>query len=146
MTPAQARRRSIQLARHALRVAAAGDLPRAHRIIARIRDETGSDGLMHALATWCDMLIRNAPEYAPGPVTLRWVDAATGRPRTGNDQIPPDIEWAGQFIAAYAADDPATAAALISTVTPDNVTGRVNAVLDQAILRIQGGPGRQRPQ
>lgn len=132
-------RRAMELAGAALTAALGGDWGRAGKLLQRVGDECGPDGVERAMLGWCDTLVAKMG-VAPGtPVRIAFQEAGDGKPVTDADEVSrEEIVWAGRMVAARAAADHAAWGALIDAL-PDDPRGvgrHVGAVLEVAALMI----------
>ena len=98
----------------ALHLAMAGDLPGA---VEQINPLNGTPGLQVAVLGWADTYIQTLhPEHQYGrPFAIAWRDLESTTPDAvlGAADVPAPVRWAGQIIAARAANDPDTYVALM---------------------------------
>lgn len=91
-------------------------------VVEAIYRSFGRDGLYAAAIGWCDVVLRRMPGYEHGAqVYLAWEDVDTGR-IIHAEETPPIARWAGQMLAARAADDEAFSRALFNAVPADEET------------------------
>ncbi|MBA9003697.1 hypothetical protein [Thermomonospora cellulosilytica] len=139
-------RRAMDLAGAALTAAREDEWKRAGRMLQRINDECGPDGMQRAMLAFCDTALTRSEITPGGPVRIAF-KALDGDGRiTGADEVPrPEIVWAGRMLGARAADDRATWDALIDALPDDprEVGRHVGAVLEVVVMTIrlaeQGG-------
>src|SRR5437762_1845608 len=98
MTP-DAVEKSRALAAIALQLARNGDWARAARTVQRIDGLLGADGMLIAVAGWCDTLARHLGITGDRPIELRFHELESGVTETA-DEVTPEIAWAGQLITA----------------------------------------------
>jgi len=131
----------MKLAQIALYAEMANKTDEAVKALKAISDETGGEGLMDAILGWCDTLIGNTPGIEVGkPVKVAWMEAETRRINSGPDEVHPTAVWAGQLIAARAADDADTFHALLESVPhqpPTAMGDHVYALLQMVSLNLR---------
>lgn len=100
--------------------------------------EHGADAVVEAMQAWADTALAYRPPPRPGqPFRLGFLNADTGR-ITGADEVAPAQAWAGQLIAARAADDHSMFRALVeSTRDTEEWSRRVWALLHVCALNIR---------
>lgn len=142
----KAERRALRLASDALRCAVAGDRERAFRVVERIGDECGGEGLALAMVGWSDTLIARVPNLTGKPVRLAFMQADSGRVDENADDVPAEVRWSGRLLAARAADDRQTWNALIDALPEDGeqVGHHVGCFLGMVALNIRHYSGGQR--
>ena len=137
------RERGIQLATEALHAAMADDTERARSAIEAINAELGGAGVTLAIVAWCDTLViqyrkvTGTPDDAP--VRLAWQHAETGDiSATGND-VSAEARWAGQVVAARAAQDKAGFNALLGSLPRDGwaIGGYISSLLHCCALTLR---------
>jgi hypothetical protein len=130
-------RKPARLAHQAIAAGSAGRWERALQLVRRINDECGGNGVGLALMVWCETFTRHAYDGEPtGPVKLAFVQM--DEDTEGAHQPPPEVVWAGQLTAAWAARDEDTYEALIATLPDDEalVGKRVVAVLRSTVYAL----------
>lgn len=99
-------------------------------IVDVVRGKSDWDGLYEMCAVWCDSILPTFFGYERGaPVYLLWQEVCTGRMKH-SDEVPPTIRWAGQLLAARAANDEDGSRALFGAVSPDALEEHLGALLD----------------
>lgn len=89
----------------------------------------GREGLYKIALTWCDFVLYKMSGYERGdPVYLVWEDTRTGRITHAHD-TPPTIRWAGQMLAARAADDEVATRSLYLVVPDDEIAEYMTTLL-----------------
>lgn len=134
--------RAREFATRALHAAMREDWDAASAAMTSLSAETGSDGVLWAVLRFCDTIIGRqlAMQGLPGDawdggVRMSWLNTDTGAVGHAG-QVPDSVRWAGQLVAAKAAQDEATFRALIATM-PDDDRGRgryVGALLQSAAI------------
>jgi hypothetical protein len=117
----------------ALVAARCGDWERAVRTVEALAEQYDGEGVQILLLGLADtLLIRlGAPPRPDQTVALMWVDPDRGPIFNADDVSRPEIRWAGRFIAARAAGDNDTCAALVnSCANEDEYSRSVFAVLE----------------
>jgi hypothetical protein len=123
-----------EIAGRALRCAVREDWPGAVRALKQLDAGFGAGGMSVAFAGWCDTLISKQRELGiarPGAARPLWVNTGTGEVGSADD-VPAEVRWAGQLIAARAAwdEDAYTALARAVPRTPEAVTAHVATLLE----------------
>jgi hypothetical protein len=136
----------FELARRALTLAAREDYIEAGHTVTQLGREHGADAVPGAMQCWADTALSYQRPPKPGQtIRLAFLEVSTGR-IGGAGGVPPAKAWAGQFLAARAADDPAMCEALIKSVRGDaEWSERVGAVLQMCGLGVRAAikAGRQ---
>lgn len=132
-------RRLTRLATAALDAMRHGDHAATDRALDQLHARHGMAGITKALVIWCDTALKQVPR-GDGPVELVWKDTATGTVHNGATGVLPAEQWAGQLLAARAADDLPTFTALANAVPPDRVGEHVGAMVQMAARIIEGAP------
>jgi hypothetical protein len=97
----------------------------------------GREGVYRVAVTWCDYILERTPEYQPGePVHLVWEEVATGTIRHA-EEAPPMVRWAGQVLAARAADDQANAWAIFSAVPEEHLAEHMATLLQTLAIQLR---------
>lgn len=139
--PTRTEQRASQLAATALHHGLRGEWKKATRVVQRLSDETGTDGIDWALLRWADTLIARMPGDTNNGIRIMFLDvddAGAGALKANADDVPPPARWAGRMIAARATDDPATWEALKAAVPRDpEIRGQhVAALLETVALTL----------
>lgn len=95
----------VRLAAAAWQYALADKYESAGRMVKRISDECGGEGLAVALRGWCDTYADHARDGAEDirPSQVNFIRTDTGQlDREDSERVPDDVRWAGQLIAARA--------------------------------------------
>lgn len=127
-----------RLAGEALRLAVLGDRAAAYRTVEQLLAEHGPDAVPEAMCAWADAVLAylQPPDHGD-TITLTIRDAITGQPATV-DRMPAPSVWAGQLIAARAADDEPTFRALVNAPTSDReYSARVSAMLMTCAINVR---------
>lgn len=103
----------------------------------KLAAQHGPKGITNALVVWCDAALKQLPP-GDGPVTLEWIDHATGRVTRNPSSVRPAEQWAGRMLAARAARDLDMFTALAQAVPPHAVGEHVGAMVQMAARIIQG--------
>lgn len=136
----------FEAGRRALVLAARLDGAGAAAAVNELASEHGADALPEVMQVWADTMLSYLPPPEPGAaVSLMFLDLASGR-LSGADAVKPPEAWAGQLIAARAADDPVMYRALINSVNGDDEwSERVAAVLKMCGLAVRSALLNQAP-
>lgn len=100
--------KQLRLSWLAYHAALSEDWRRAGRYIERIYHECGADGVTSALMAWCDWYHEHATAGRPGLPSPDpyFVNVKTGeRQLAGDENVPPEVAWAGELIVARASMD-----------------------------------------
>jgi hypothetical protein len=135
----------IRLAAAAFRAAQADKSDSAARLVKRISDECGGEGIFVALMAWIDTYADHATDGAPTRSTPRmaFIQESTGQlDRDDSDRLPADIRWAGMLIAARCGLDEPRFKALINEMPRDgaDIGQYVMAVLLTVARTVNGLP------
>lgn len=136
------------LAGRALTLAMSGQTDRAVNVVKRIAIEHGTGQMPWVVIAWIDAMLAARARIDGGvqagqSVKLGFVHAETGR-RDDATGVPLDVAWAGQAIAARAADDEDMYRALVESCDDNNWGCCVAATLDVCATNIVAdmrGPG-----
>jgi hypothetical protein len=116
-------RQAAELAIEAYDHAYAGRLQEAADVVGRIGEQCGGGGLTTALATWCRKYVAHATDGDKrrlGIPQMVFINDDTGEATDEQStQVPANIRWAGQLIAAYAARDLERCNAVIDELPQD---------------------------
>lgn len=119
------------MASQTLLMAVLGLFGHAYELVRRIESDAGGEAVLDAMIFWVDawLGIQGKP---PEDIAVRLAFRdLTGGPDRDADDVPPEIAWAGRFMAARAAGDDDQIVALINSVPKDALSGgsRVEALL-----------------
>jgi len=141
--PAAAERDQILgLAHVALQAAVNQDRAGATAALKGISDGFGGAGLALAILAWCDAVILRYQQITGTPdgqpVRIAWQEADTGDISVTGRDVPAEVRWAGQLVAARAALDQPAYDALIAVLPGDGLAigGYISALLDGAALTL----------
>lgn len=129
----------LRLASHALKLAIAGQIGPAGRVVGRLAAEHGGQAVWIAMQGWSDTFLVEAGVEGgtDTPVALAFFDNESGRVGMA-DEVPASVAWAGRFIAARAAGDRATCEALFRSVgSSEERAACVGALLTTCALNIR---------
>ncbi|PZG49869.1 hypothetical protein C1I98_11175 [Spongiactinospora gelatinilytica] len=127
-----------KLAAASLGAAVRDDWPAASRTLQALADRFGGDGAVIAMLGWIDTFLDRYGRPAAGQqVRLLFKEETTGT-IGGADSVSDDVQWAGQLMAARAADDQTAFDALINSAPDDETWSRnVAAVLQLTALGLR---------
>lgn len=123
MTEDERRWMVISMASQTLLMAVLGLWDHAYVLVQRIEAEAGGEAVLDAMIFWVDAWLGihgKPPEDIA--VRLAFRDLSGGPDRDADD-VPPEIAWAGRFMAARAAGDDDQIVALINSVPKDAEIG-----------------------
>jgi hypothetical protein len=138
------RKRALELSTVALHSAQLENWARAATAVKALNDELGGEGIMFALAGWCDTLIVRQQEIMGGQdgdiARPAWLNATTGEVALDADDVPPPVRWAGRLVAARAALDHDAWDALIASIpdAPMAASEHVSALLNSVAMTLNG--------
>jgi len=124
--------KQTRLAGLALTAAVAGDWPKASRVVQRISDECGWDGVGEAVQRWIDHFAFTSGAQLGAQFAPAWLNGQTGQ-IDGADDVPPHVRWAGHLMMARINDDPEMFAALgavLQGLTDSDVGLHIGTVLE----------------
>lgn len=132
----------VEPAMLALNVARAGDLRRAAKVVVRLANDRGPEGLCTACLVWAETYINVSSianvdrELVEG---IGFVNAGDGALTTDADTIAPGPRWAGRFLLARVRRDYDQASALIASIAdePDALTDAALALLFSCALGLR---------
>lgn len=135
----------VRLASAAFQAALADKTERAARLVKRISDECGGEGIYVALMAWIDTYADHATDGQPTQSSPRmaFIQESTGQlDRADSDRLPAEIRWAGLLIAARCGLDEPRFKALIDEMPRDGfgIGEHVMAVLLTIARTINGLP------
>lgn len=133
------RERGIRLATDALQAAISQDWD---AVKAAMSAMNGSMALVYAVVAWADWVLaaRNGGQVAPvtDVIGISWLNTDTGDIETA-DEVPPEVRWAGQVIAARSAMDEDGFMALLHAPAPGTDLNRcVGQLLLMTAEELQG--------
>ena len=134
---------AVQLSAYALACARAGDWTTAGSTVKEIEERFHGPGIQVMLCGLADtLLIHHGGIPGPDAVVIpQFVD--TDGDVTDTDHTPPEVRWAGRFIAAWGARDDDACEALVNSCTDERQwTYNVAALLDvvATTLNMVGAP------
>lgn len=144
VTPSDPRvAKSRRLASEALSYARQGKWAAAGAAMQAVYDQHGELGLETMMMGLVDTVVSVMGRPQPGTVVMpMWFDTTDGQFGTA-DEVPPRVRWAGQLIAARAADDPDGFYALVHSFSSDaEFSDRMAALLEVVAETLNMRTGR----
>lgn len=123
---------ALALARAALTQARGHDWSAASSTVEALQDRYGPPGISFLIVALADAVLAHQGIERGGDALVLpvWLDSTQQRCGSADD-VPPRVRWAGRFIAARAADDEATAVALLDSLVDDaEFSDRVSALME----------------
>jgi hypothetical protein len=135
-------RAALQMAADALNAAIAEDWDAARKTLRNLSDEHGGEGVGIALLGWCDVLISKTLGLRGSAVELLFMEKSTGAIGHAR-RVPREVSWAGQMLAARAANDRDTWDALLQSLPDSTIAASVyvSALLEVVALNLRIGGG-----
>jgi len=134
---------AVELSSRALACARAGDWVSAGQTVKEIENRFDGPGIQTLLCGLADtLLLHYGGIPGPGAVVMPLFVDSDGE-TSDVDQTPPEVRWAGRFIAAWGARDDEACAALCNSCTDEREwTYNVAALLDvvATTLNMVGAP------